>query len=321
MLAALDVAREITRQPTRSTRSASASAARCSRARSRCCARAGEPRVASLTLLTTMLDFTDPGEIGVYIDESFVAKREPALCAGRRRARQRARAAPSRACARTISSGSTSSTTTSRARRRPRSTCSTGTATATNLPGPMYAYYLRNMYLDNKLREPDALTMCGEPVDLARVDAAGLRVRLARGPHRAVEERRTRATRLLRRRHRVRARRERAHRRRRQPASTNRRNYWVERRSCPTMPDAWLARRAKSHPGAGGRTGARGSRRTAGTRVAAPATPGSAAHPRDRARARAATSKEALRHDRADATVRGAPTRQRSTHGGERTWP
>jgi polyhydroxyalkanoate synthase len=39
-----------------------------------------------------------------------------------------------------------------------------------NLPGPMYAYYLREMYLDNRLREPGALTMLGEPVDLSRVD-------------------------------------------------------------------------------------------------------------------------------------------------------
>jgi polyhydroxyalkanoate synthase len=38
-----------------------------------------------------------------------------------------------------------------------------------NLAGPMYAYYLRNMYLDNLLRESDALTMCGESIDLSRL--------------------------------------------------------------------------------------------------------------------------------------------------------
>ena len=41
---------------------------------------------------------------------------------------------------------------------------------STNLPGPMYAYYLRNTYQDNKLAKPDALTMCGVPVSLKRVD-------------------------------------------------------------------------------------------------------------------------------------------------------
>jgi polyhydroxyalkanoate synthase len=38
-----------------------------------------------------------------------------------------------------------------------------------NLPGPMYAYYLRNMYLENKLRVADALTMCGVRVDVAKI--------------------------------------------------------------------------------------------------------------------------------------------------------
>ena len=43
---------------------------------------------------------------------------------------------------------------------------------STNLPGPMYLYYLRNFYLDNKLIVPDELEMLGEPIDLARVDIA-----------------------------------------------------------------------------------------------------------------------------------------------------
>jgi polyhydroxyalkanoate synthase len=38
-----------------------------------------------------------------------------------------------------------------------------------NLPGPMYAYYVREMYIANRLREPGALTMLGEPVDLGRI--------------------------------------------------------------------------------------------------------------------------------------------------------
>ena len=43
-------------------------------------------------------------------------------------------------------------------------------ADSTNLPGPMYCYYLRNTYFSNKLREPRALTNCGVPVDLGRVE-------------------------------------------------------------------------------------------------------------------------------------------------------
>ena len=34
----------------------------------------------------------------------------------------------------------------------------------------MYAYYVRNMYLENNLRTPGKLTMCGVPVDLRKID-------------------------------------------------------------------------------------------------------------------------------------------------------
>ena len=41
---------------------------------------------------------------------------------------------------------------------------------STNLPGPMYLYYIRNFYLDNKLTEHGGINMLGEDVDLALVD-------------------------------------------------------------------------------------------------------------------------------------------------------
>ena len=42
----------------------------------------GDTSVASLTLLTTMLDFQDPGDLGVFIDEQGVAQREQAIGEG-----------------------------------------------------------------------------------------------------------------------------------------------------------------------------------------------------------------------------------------------
>jgi polyhydroxyalkanoate synthase len=42
-------------------------------------------------------------------------------------------------------------------------------ADSTNLPGPMYCWYVRNMYLENKLREPGKLAMCGASVDLGSI--------------------------------------------------------------------------------------------------------------------------------------------------------
>jgi polyhydroxyalkanoate synthase len=35
----------------------------------------------------------------------------------------------------------------------------------------MYCWYLRHTYLDNALREPGALTVCGEKIDLGRIEA------------------------------------------------------------------------------------------------------------------------------------------------------
>jgi len=41
---------------------------------------------------------------------------------------------------------------------------------STNLPGPYYAWYLRNTYLENNLVKPGKVTVCGEKVDLNKVD-------------------------------------------------------------------------------------------------------------------------------------------------------
>ena len=42
-------------------------------------------------------------------------------------------------------------------------------ADSTNLPGPMYCWYVRNTYLENRLREPGAVKNCGVPVDLGSI--------------------------------------------------------------------------------------------------------------------------------------------------------
>jgi polyhydroxyalkanoate synthase len=42
---------------------------------------------------------------------------------------------------------------------------------STNLPGPMFCYYLRNTYHEDKLKQPNALTVCGEKVDLGAIKA------------------------------------------------------------------------------------------------------------------------------------------------------
>ena len=40
---------------------------------------------------------------------------------------------------------------------------------ATRMPAKMHTFYLRNMYLNNKLREPCGITLAGEPIDLSKI--------------------------------------------------------------------------------------------------------------------------------------------------------
>jgi len=124
--------------------------------------------VASATLLTTMLDFADPGEIGVYVSEQFLAAREAQLVAGQRvRGSELASAFASLRAnelvwnyvVRNYMKGETP----------PAFDLLYWNGDPANLPGPMYVYYLRNMYLDNKLRERNALTMAGAAIDLSSV--------------------------------------------------------------------------------------------------------------------------------------------------------
>ncbi len=124
--------------------------------------------VASLTLLTSLLDFTDVGEIRVYIDEKFVGSREKQL--------QKGGIVPGAELASAFSSLRANDLVWPyvvnnylKGRQPPAFDLLFWNSDATNLPGPMYAYYLRNTYQDNKLAQPDALTMCGVPVSLKRV--------------------------------------------------------------------------------------------------------------------------------------------------------
>jgi polyhydroxyalkanoate synthase len=125
--------------------------------------------VASLTLMTALLEFSDVGEIRVYIDKNFVEKREKKLAKGG--------IVPGAELASAFSSLRANDLVWTyvvsnylKGQQPPAFDLLYWNGDSTNLPGPMYAYYLRNTYQDNKLVVPDALTMCGEPVDMKRVD-------------------------------------------------------------------------------------------------------------------------------------------------------
>ncbi len=128
----------------------------------------GKDPVVSMTLLTTLLEFSDAGEIRVYIDENFVGKREKQLAKGG--------LVPGGELAGAFSSLRANDLVWSygvknylKGKQPPAFDLLYWNSDATNLPGPMYAYYLRNTYQDNKLCQPDALTMLDTPVSLKRL--------------------------------------------------------------------------------------------------------------------------------------------------------
>ena len=126
--------------------------------------------VASATFLTTMLDFADPGEIGVYVSQQMLAAREAAFMAGERvRGGELAGAFASLRPNDLVWNYVVNNYL--KGRTPPAFDLLYWNGDSANLPGPMYAYYIRHLYLENRLREPGALTMLGEKIDLSRISA------------------------------------------------------------------------------------------------------------------------------------------------------
>ena len=128
-----------------------------------------ERKLATITLLTTMLDFSDTGEIGLLIDDASVALREATIGKGG--------ILPGKELAFTFG--------TLRAndliwRYVVDSYLKGATPDAfdllywdsdsVSLPGPMYCWYTRNTYLENNIKDPGKTTQCGVPVDLSKID-------------------------------------------------------------------------------------------------------------------------------------------------------
>ena len=130
----------------------------------------GERPAASLTLLASMLDYGDTGELGVFIDEAYVARREREFQAGGLlRGRELALTFASLRANDLIWNYVVNNYLMGRTPEP--FDLLYWNSDGTNLPGAMYAYYIRNMYLENNLRVPGRLTMCGTPVDLGTLDA------------------------------------------------------------------------------------------------------------------------------------------------------
>ena len=129
----------------------------------------GEKPAASMTLLTSLLDFTDTGILDIFIDEQSVAYREQEMGSGG------------------LLKGQDLASTFSFLRPNdlvwnyvvgnylkgetpPPFDLLYWNSDSTNLPGPFYAWYLRNTYFENNLITPGKLTVCGQKMDLRKLD-------------------------------------------------------------------------------------------------------------------------------------------------------
>jgi len=129
----------------------------------------GQKPVASATFLTSFLDFTDTGILDVFIDEAFVQYREQemgqgGLMKGQDLASTFSFLRPNDLVWNYVVGNYLKGET------PPPFDLLYWNSDCTNLPGPFYAWYLRNTYLENNLVKPGKALVCGQKIDLRKVD-------------------------------------------------------------------------------------------------------------------------------------------------------
>ncbi|RZU99310.1 PHA/PHB synthase family protein [Spiribacter vilamensis] len=129
----------------------------------------GEEGVHSATFLTTLLDFESPGELGVFIDEEQVSSLEKQM--------DEQGYLGGNQMASTMSSLRSNDLVWSffvnnylMGKDPFPFDLLYWNQDSTNMPARMHAFYLRQMYLENNLREPGGITLDGTPIDLGKVD-------------------------------------------------------------------------------------------------------------------------------------------------------
>jgi polyhydroxyalkanoate synthase subunit PhaC len=204
-----------------------------------------EHRVKCVTFFTTLIDFSEPGELGVFVDEDVVHNLEKKMAQ------------------RGYLEGSDMASTFNMLRANDLiwsfvvNNYLLGkepfpfdllywNSDATRMPAKMHTFYLRNMYVNNKLREPGGITLAGEPIDLSKVDIPAyfistiedhiapwkttyLGAQLLKGPVRFTLGGSGHIAGIV------------------NPPSANKYWYWTNEKLCDTA-DEWLASAAK-HPG------------------------------------------------------------------------
>jgi polyhydroxyalkanoate synthase len=240
----------------------------------------GGPPPAGQTLVSPLLDFSDTGVLDLFVDEASVQMREMTL-------------GPKAPQGPKLMHGQELATTFSFLRPNdlvwnyvvgnylkgespPPFDLLYWNSDSTNLPGPMYCWYLRNTYHEDKLKLPGKLTVCGERLDLGAIRApayvyasredhivpwktAYLNTRVLTGKRRFVLGASGHIAGVI------------------NPPAANKRSHWIGPATLPATADAWFAK-ATEHAGSWWPDWQRWLAPHGGKLVAAPRTPGSRKH-------------------------------------------
>ncbi len=127
-----------------------------------------EDKVASMTLMTSLLEFSQVGDISVYVDREFVEKKQKQFAHGG--------VVPGTDLASAFSSLRANDLVWNyvvnnylKGKMPDAFDLLYWNSDSTNLPGPMFAYYVKNTYYENNLVKPNCLTVCGEAIDLGSI--------------------------------------------------------------------------------------------------------------------------------------------------------
>jgi polyhydroxyalkanoate synthase len=231
----------------------------------------GEKPVSSVTFLTSLLDFSDTGILDIFIDETAVKFREMqmgqgGLLKGQDLASTFSFLRPNDLVWNYVVGNYLKGET------PPPFDLLYWNSDSTNLPGPFYAWYLRNTYFENNLVKPGKLSVCGQPVDLSTLDmpayiygsredhivpiqGAYASTQVLKGTKRFVMGASGHIAGVI------------------NPPAKKKRSYWTSDKLTPTH-DTWLAGAAE-HPGSWWSDWSAWLKRQAGKQIAAPKTYGS----------------------------------------------
>lgn len=128
----------------------------------------GADRIESATFFTALLDFTDVGDLAVFVDPAGVEATERALAVGGvKQGRDLATVFNMMRANDLIWSYVVNNYL--KGREPAAFDILYWNSDSTNLAGPWYAWYIRNTYLENNLRVPGRVATCGVPIDLGTV--------------------------------------------------------------------------------------------------------------------------------------------------------